>query len=85
MKKRNLKSLKLRKNSVAQLGNEAKGGLIKFTRLEPCGGSEIDACPSALACTFNITCQNTFDLTCQTLNNTCDTLNYACQSLFDCQ
>ncbi|KAB8156094.1 hypothetical protein EZY14_002425 [Kordia sp. TARA_039_SRF] len=83
MKKRNLKSLKLRKNSVAQLGNDAKGGLVRITQINVCG-SQIDACPSALACTFQINCPLTIDATCQTLNNKCETFNYPCQSLVDC-
>ena len=83
MKKRNLKSLKLRKNSISKLGNDATGGLVKSTDINVCG-SQIDACPSALACTFQVNCENTIKVTCQTLNNTCPTLNYACQSLVEC-
>ncbi|AXG69689.1 hypothetical protein KORDIASMS9_01916 [Kordia sp. SMS9] len=84
MKKRNLKSLQLRKNSISNLGNDATGGLaVQLTKIDVCG-SQIDACPSALACTFQANCPLTIDFTCQTLNNKCQTLNYPCQSLVEC-
>jgi hypothetical protein len=76
MKKRNTKSLKLRKNSISQLNyDQINGGLVRITKFNACG-SQIDACPSALGCTFFQTCQ--------TLNNTCPTFNYVCQSLVTC-
>ncbi len=86
MKKRNLKSLQLRKNSISNLGNATGGGFeipIQLTKINVCG-SQIDACPSALACTFQANCPLTIDFTCQTLNNKCETFNYPCQSLFEC-
>lgn len=86
MKKRNLKSLKLRKNLISKLGNNPTGGFevpIRITKINQCG-SQIDACPSALACTFQANCPLTIDVTCQTLNNKCQTFNYPCQSLFAC-
>lgn len=90
MKKRNLKSLKLRKSSVSKLGNHTMGGAIDrggvaipITLINQCG-SQIDACPSALACTFQANCPLTIDFTCQTLNNKCETFNYPCQSLVEC-
>jgi len=83
MKKRNLKSLKLRKNLISKLGNDATGGLVRITDIDVCG-SQIDACPSALACTFQVNCGNTIKETCQTLNNACPTFNYPCQSLVEC-
>ncbi|WP_430410131.1 hypothetical protein [Kordia sp.] len=76
MKKRNVKLLKLRKNSISHLNlDQINGGLVQITKFNICG-SQIDACPSALGCTF---LQN-----CQTLNNTCQTFNYVCQSLVEC-
>ena len=75
MKKRNLKLLKLRKNSVSKLGANVSGGLIRITDIQVCG-SQIDACPSALACTQFTDCK--------TFNNMCETLNYPCQSLIEC-
>ncbi|PTX63725.1 hypothetical protein C8N46_101329 [Kordia periserrulae] len=83
MKKRNLKTLRLRKNAISSVGNTAKGGLVRITLIDDCG-SQIDACPSALACTFQADCPLTIDLTCQTLNNKCETFNYPCQSLVEC-
>lgn len=84
MKKRKTKALKLRKKSISRLGNSVKGGIqVLITRIEQCG-SQIDACPSALACTFQANCPLTIDLTCQTLNNKCETFNYPCQSLVEC-
>jgi hypothetical protein len=76
MKKRDLKLLKLRKSSISNLGNAVKGGNpIQITKIEVCG-SQIDACPSALACTFLNNCGS--------LNNKCETFNYPCQSLVEC-
>lgn len=76
MKKRDLKSLRLRKSSISKLGNTATGGLqIPPTKFN-CG-TQFNQCQSALACT-------TFPVTCQTLNNTCPTFNYPCQSLVEC-
>ncbi len=77
MKKRSTKSLKLRKNSISHLNHDQihGGQLIQITKINVCG-SQIDACPSALSCTFFPTCQ--------TLNNTCPTFNYVCQSLVEC-
>ncbi|MGH1386065.1 hypothetical protein [Kordia sp.] len=84
MKKKNLKSLKLRKSSISNLSEGTKGGIaIPITRINQCG-SQIDACPSALACTFQANCPITFEVNCQTLNNKCETFNYPCQSLIGC-
>jgi hypothetical protein len=76
MKKRNVKLLKLRKNSISKLGNDVNGGApIRITKINVCG-SQIDACPSALGCTILTNCG--------TLNNLCPTFNYPCQSLVEC-
>lgn len=86
MKKKNVKSLKLHKSSISNLSNTTKGGIevpIRITRINQCG-SQIDACPSALACTFQANCPITFEVNCQTLNNMCPSLNYPCQSLPGC-
>ena len=85
MKKKNLKSLKLRKSSISNLSKgSTKGGIaIPITRINQCG-SQIDACPSALACTFQVNCPITYEVTCQTLNNLCQSYNYPCQSLIEC-
>ncbi len=49
MKKRNVKSLKLSKNSISKLGNEQIKGGTKYPLTNTCT-SVIDACPSAWVC-----------------------------------
>lgn len=53
MKKRNVKSLKLRKRSISNLENNKVNGGIKLT--DTCT-SVIDACPSAWVCPTDIFC-----------------------------
>ncbi len=59
MKKRNLKSLQLNKKLISTLENNLNGGLIQITKINVCG-SQIDACPSALGCTYFLECQVTY-------------------------
>ena len=75
MKKRNVTSLRLRKNSISKLGDVSGGLEIPPTKFN-CA-TQNGPCQTQQACT-------TFPVTCQTLNNTCPTLNLICQSLFGC-
>jgi hypothetical protein len=76
MKKRDIKSLRLRKSSISVLGNSAKGGLEAPLTKFNCA-TQLNTCQTGNACT-------TFPVTCQTLNNLCPTFNYPCQSLVEC-
>jgi len=59
MKKRNAKSLKLRKNSISNLENSQVKGGINYTdriKLTDTCTSFIDACPSAWVCPTDWQC-----------------------------